>query len=222
MNRQARPAEEPERRRYHHGDVPAAAVDAALRHLRRERAPSFTLRSIARDLGVSHPSLYNHFAGRDALIDAVAVLGFRDLAGRLEEVIEAGADDLATVRATGRAVIDFAREEPALYRLMFGADLMGRKAADARLSTAMEAPLRLVAQLVAKGHAGGLWRPGDPLLIAAGMWAAAHGLALLIIDGRLAVLGADRADALIASTLDAVLRGYAAPLAAGGCGVDAG
>lgn len=216
MSGQAFDGEEVAQRRaargYHHGDVPAAAVAAALAHLHQHGQPDFTLRSIAQDLAISHPSLYNHFRSRDALIDAVAVVGFRDLAAQIEELVGASPDTLTTIRAVGHRVVDFARTQPGLYRLMFGADLMHRKADDARLASAMEAPLRLVAGLVQRSSDEGRLRAKDPLLTAAGMWATAHGLAMLVIDGRLDVLGADREGALVASTVDAMLAGFAAPV----------
>ena len=46
--------------------------------------PDVTMRRLAAQLGVSQPVLYSAFAGRQALIDAVALAGFDDLATALE------------------------------------------------------------------------------------------------------------------------------------------
>lgn len=166
------------------------------------------MRQIATELGIAHPSLYNHFASRDALVDAIAVHGFQVMLARARCLIDAHADPLEACQAFGRDIIAFAREQPALYRLMFGPLIIGRKTAGGPLGAATEAPLRLAADLVARAQEAGRLAPGDPLMVAASMWASAHGLALLIIDGRLGVLGAERGDELVDLTFGAIVAGF--------------
>jgi len=74
--------------------------------------PSVTMRRLAAELGVTQPVLYSAFASRQALIDAVALGGFDDLAAALE-----AAD--ASPMARMRAYLDFAAAHPRLYEAMF-------------------------------------------------------------------------------------------------------
>lgn len=69
---------------YRHGNVRADAVDAAYRMVALERHEKLSLRQLATELGIAHRSLYNHFADRDALLDAVATEAFTKLAARLK------------------------------------------------------------------------------------------------------------------------------------------
>src|SRR3954467_13423361 len=71
-----------------------------------------TMRRLAGELGVSQPVLYSVFAGRQALIDAVALNGFDDVAAALE------ATD-ASPMARMRAYLDFAAAHPRVYEAMF-------------------------------------------------------------------------------------------------------
>src|SRR3954453_23097730 len=71
-----------------------------------------TMRRLAGELGVTQPVLYSAFAGRQALIDAVALGGFGDLATALEAV---DASPLARMRA----YLDFAAAHPRVYEAMF-------------------------------------------------------------------------------------------------------
>src|SRR3954469_7065933 len=71
-----------------------------------------TMRRLAAELGVTQPVLYSAFAGRQALIDAVALGGFGDLAAALE-----AAD--ASPMARMRAYLDFAAAHPRVYEAMF-------------------------------------------------------------------------------------------------------
>ena len=69
------------------------------------------MREAARRAGVSHNAPYRHFSDRDALLDALAVEGFRELKQAL-----AGRSG----RELGEAYVRFALERPERFRLMFG------------------------------------------------------------------------------------------------------
>jgi AcrR family transcriptional regulator len=71
-----------------------------------------TVRRLAADLGVSQPVLYSVFASRQALIDAVALNGFSDVAAALEAVD-------ASPMARMRAYLNFAAAHPRVYEAMF-------------------------------------------------------------------------------------------------------
>src|SRR5947209_6739157 len=71
-----------------------------------------TMRRVAHELGVTQPVLYSAFASRQALIDAVALGGFRDIAAALEAV------DASPI-ARMRAYLDFAAAHPRVYEAMF-------------------------------------------------------------------------------------------------------
>jgi AcrR family transcriptional regulator len=71
-----------------------------------------TMRRLAAELGVTQPVIYSAVAGRQALIDAVAVAGFADLAAQLE------AAEVSPI-ARMRAYLDFAAAHPQTYEAMF-------------------------------------------------------------------------------------------------------
>jgi AcrR family transcriptional regulator len=74
--------------------------------------PAVTMRRLAGKLGVTQPVLYSAFASRQALIDAVALNGFSDVAAALEAVD-------ASPMARMRAYLDFAAGHPRVYEAMF-------------------------------------------------------------------------------------------------------
>src|ERR1700758_1589340 len=104
---------------YHHGDLRAACVRAAMELLEESGETALSLRAVARRAGVSPGAPYRHYADREALISAVAAVGYRELAGQLAAAHPAPAtpDDLAAVAV---AYVDFALAKPALFRVMFG------------------------------------------------------------------------------------------------------
>jgi len=80
-------------------------------------AKAVSIRSVAQRVGVTPPSIYLHFADKDALLDAVCARYFEKLD---EEMQRVSADQTSTVdvlRAQGLAYVRFAMRTPELYRI---------------------------------------------------------------------------------------------------------
>ena len=61
---------------YHHGDLRAALVDAALSLVKEGGIEALGLRAAARRAGVTHAAPYRHFEDKTDLLAAVAQNGF--------------------------------------------------------------------------------------------------------------------------------------------------
>ena len=73
----------PRRATYRHGNLKAAALKAAFGLVAKAGHETLSLREVADAVGVAHRSLYNHFADREALLDAVATEAYTRLAAVL-------------------------------------------------------------------------------------------------------------------------------------------
>src|SRR5215468_8751049 len=62
---------------YHHGDLREALVQAALREAEQGGPEAISIKALAKELGVSQPAPYRHFADREALLAAVTAEAFR-------------------------------------------------------------------------------------------------------------------------------------------------
>ena len=126
-----------------------------------------TMRRLAGELGVTQPVLYSAFPSRQALIDAVVLSSFGDLAAALTAV------DASPI-ARMRAYLDFAAAHPRLYEAMFSLPSGLVFAADDT-----PAPLRQAFS--------GLYAafPDDDGTRAEVAWSVLHGLATLQASGRL-------------------------------------
>ncbi|WP_197078074.1 MULTISPECIES: TetR/AcrR family transcriptional regulator [Gordonia] len=160
---------------YHHGDLPAALVRAAVEILEEGGAGDLSLRAAARRAGVSNAAPYRHFADRRALLSAVAAVGYRDLAIELAAVhpAPASADDLADV---GIAYVQFALSRPGLFRVMFAEPC---DPADEERTSAAETINAYVESIVAR-----VFPDAEPEPMAVAVWALVHGLAFLYLDGK--------------------------------------
>lgn len=170
-------------RPYHHGNLRPALLAAAERELAEHGIEGFSLRGVAKRAGVSHAAPAHHFADATGLLTALSAVGFeRFVATQKARQAEAPADGLSQLVAAGLGYIDFARANPALFRLMFSSDRPDH--GDETLRASAEAAM---AKLVEDA------RGADPRADAAGTladkaataWALAHGLADLLVAGRL-------------------------------------
>lgn len=196
---------------YHHGDLKRALLDASLGMLNEPGGANLlTLREVARRAGVSHAAPYRHFPSKEALIAEVAEEGFKQLRVEMLTRAEPFKDDpLRAHEVIGVGYVMFAVGHPAHFRVMFGADLAFEISEG--LSQAGQAAFAVNVESVIRCQQAGLMRPGDPMELAVSSWAVAHGLAQLIIDGRLVPTGftAQQAEALAASSARDLVRGLA-------------
>jgi AcrR family transcriptional regulator len=168
-------------RPYHHGNLRAALLESAEQTL--NEGGELSLRELARQVGVSHAAPRRHFAGKQALLDALAEDGFERLGDELRAAMEPAEGFDARLLAFARAYVRFATEHAALLELMFagkhrpGAADSLRQAAD----RAFDAPLSLIAEGQAAGEVVG----GDPQDVGTVAFAAFQGLASLANAGML-------------------------------------
>jgi AcrR family transcriptional regulator len=139
------------------------------------------MREVARRAGVSHQAPYHHFPDREAILAAIVADGFKRLRDVSLAALEGEGDPVARFTAIGKAYLDFALNNPAHFKLMFRSELVREdKHEDARICAqgAFDV-LVTVASEVAKrsGYA-------DHLVVLAG-WSMVHGLATLMLEGKL-------------------------------------
>ena len=153
-------------------DRRAQIADTARALLDAEGPQALTMRRIAGALGIKAPSLYKHVPDKAALEALVVATGFAEVAGTLAAAAADGtgsADGTGKLAAIAGAYRAYAVAHPHLYRLM------------------NQQPLRR--DLLPAGLEA---RAAQPLAEAAGydeararaMWAFAHGMVSLEIDGR--------------------------------------
>ena len=77
----------PRQRRYHHGDLRRAVINAAVEVITTEGTVAISLRDLARRAGVSHAAPAHHFKDKAGLLTAIAIEGYEILADSMQEAL---------------------------------------------------------------------------------------------------------------------------------------
>jgi AcrR family transcriptional regulator len=144
---------------------------------------AITVRGVAAKVGVTPMAIYRHFAGTDALVDALVLEGLDRWAARLATV---HADDpLDWLVAAGDEFLDFALEEPRRFEAAFLIPSSGaRRFPDDFASGRSPAGRLWIAQLETLRQAGRLASDTEPVEVGFTLWALAQGLVTLHRAGR--------------------------------------
>lgn len=222
------------KRTAHQADMQAAIKETAWRQIAEFGAPALSLRTIARELGITAPAIYNYYPRRDDLvtaliIDAYTSLGDSQLAAR--DAIPA--EDLSgRLTATGVAYRQWAITYPQRYQLIFGTPIPGYEAPVPQvLPSAARSLSALVSAIEAMRLAGRLRAVGFPqvkdeykfsfeqwqtygaqasllsLSVAILIWSRVHGLVSLEIEGKIPAFGPD-GDALYLYELELIQQQF--------------
>ncbi|WP_275006851.1 TetR/AcrR family transcriptional regulator [Promicromonospora iranensis] len=138
-----------------------------------------TTRRLAAEIEYSQPVLYSHFKGKAAIMTAVAVQGFEELAVEMRAARTAVRGTREALASVAAAYTSFATKRPALYDAMFthAVDLtFASPEGPAYLREGFDQLLQAVQPLAGDDDTG---------LLTETFWASLHGLAMLERSGRL-------------------------------------
>jgi AcrR family transcriptional regulator len=177
-------------------------------------AEGLTMRAIAKRLGVSATALYQHFESKSAILRAIRFEGVGRLHAMLAPAFEHD-DPLRRLAEQGVRYIQFARDNPWLYSILVDDEEEDwATMTEAERDRGTESHRRVV-QAFRDGIDRGVIRGDTDIGVAPIMlWAALHGMASLILRGRIREehpqFPMKDADAMVRSYVDSVLRGFKA------------
>ncbi|MEO7268837.1 MAG: TetR/AcrR family transcriptional regulator [Knoellia sp.] len=191
--------------RYHHGNLRSALLDAALDMSRVTGADALSLRAVTREVGVSTRAAYRHFANRQDLIRAVAIMGLSRMALMIEAELVKADSPVQRLCAVGRGYIGFALTEPGWFDVAMltprGFELFAEKGAEGASGLTPHGLLMSALEgLVDEGTLD----PRDVERTATLCWSGVHGYSSLVSRGPLSTLP-DEAARVVGGTLAADL-----------------
>lgn len=174
----------------------------------------FSMRKLARAVGVTAPALYRHFENKEQLLHDVMVQAYEQFAHYLYRAL-AGTTPRERIRMAGEAYLDFALEHPKLYDILFATPATsGLRTASEQLESLGCAVGQFWHDRVRECMDTGILAEGDPEAVSVTMWGHAHGLVTLHRKGvlmREGTMDEDAFRALFEASGMRLLRGLAAP-----------
>lgn len=161
---------------YHHGQLRQAVLDAAVAEIEAAGPANLSMREIARRAGVSHAAPAHHFGDKAGIFTAIATEGYRLIA----EATGAVAVGHEALLKGGLAYVNFALTHRGYFEVMFRPELY--RTDDRDLIAARDAAFAVLYRAVEDGLAQ---TAGDVLGTAIAAWSAAHGFAVLWLNGNL-------------------------------------
>jgi AcrR family transcriptional regulator len=175
-------------------DVRASILNASMALMNEGGLGALSMREVARRAGVSHQAPYHYFTDREAILAELAGDGFDRLYDYMMSAIGLARNTRADKnRALGEAYIRFALNNPEVFRLMFRCemvDLLRYPDAKAKADRCFE----LVADTLGAGAASTADKTSPDLVPVIAAWSAAHGLATLMLEGKLGEAFGDTMD----------------------------
>jgi AcrR family transcriptional regulator len=166
------------------GGLRDTLIETAAALVARKGPQGFSLREVARRARVSEAAPYWHFADREALLAAVAERGFHAMAATMMGLGSETTDPARRLQALGIGYVRFALAHPSYLRVMFGSEVPD-KSVHPGLKEAADRTFGFLVQAITDAQAAGRVRAGDPAELAVAAWSLVHGLAALLVDGRL-------------------------------------
>lgn len=157
----------------------------------RDGFDGFSMRALAKAVGVTAPALYRHYASKENVLHEIMGEAFRRLSTELYKALSEPTP-LERFRRAVTGYADFALENPRLYEVLFvPATMMG----DGELPESVQAQGCAVGQFfddrVRECVSAGVLRDDD---VAPTMWAHTHGMVSLYLRGRMSARGVESAD----------------------------
>jgi AcrR family transcriptional regulator len=153
-------------------------VRAALRLIDAGGAEAVTLRAVAREAGISAPSIYDHFDDLEQILGAVVGQCFVDLTTEIRAAGDGVTDPVQRLEAGCRAYLGYGARHPQRYELLFSRE----RPSDAAMGEAAASSAAAFATLqdsISDCAAHGRSASTDPFADAVALWSGLHGYARL-------------------------------------------
>jgi len=160
---------------------------------------ALTARNVAQAIGYTPGTLYNVFENIDALVAAINIESMQWFAEKLRHIAAQSDATHARVRKIAQAYLDFHKEEPQLWALLFAVPVNHH-------SDAYHEAIHQIFDQVTEAMQALSESPAVARQKAKVLWSTLHGICLLEQSGKLNVREADTPEELVGQFLDQFLK----------------
>lgn len=107
------------KREYHHGNLKSGLINLASEEIEHGNIDTFSIRSLAKRLGVVHGAAYRHFSDKNELIAHAFAKHYRDISAAFGASIGSG-QSINRLEEISQIYADFSFDKPHLFLAMAG------------------------------------------------------------------------------------------------------
>jgi len=169
---------------YHHGNLKSEFLRIAFEFIHKEDIEKLTLKVLSDATGTSRSAIYRHFSSKDALMEEIIRQGFSDFDNHTAPILQNQEKALVDrFYNASKAYIYWAKENPNLYRLLFGKKYAYIREEIMSIKEESCDGFGALKLAVEEGQKSGILKKEDSLKQSIIIWSSLHGLSSLIIDG---------------------------------------
>jgi len=182
-------------------------LDAARQIVQNSGFKDLSMRALARAVGVTAPTLYDYFASKDAVLDALYLEGVRGLRRDFDEIAACQVNSAQKLNKIAHAYRHFSATQTELFMLVFSrVDAAYRPGETEREEC--KALMIPILQIVVEAIENGSMRPCDPLAAGHFLWMTVHGFVMLEVNMVLGDCPPDEQRAQFEECLEMLADGF--------------
>jgi len=179
------------KRPYHHGDLRAALMTAALSLIDEHGVKGLALSDAAHLAGVSVAAPYRHFKDKEALLAEIAAEGFTIFRNALVQASQSHPEDkVKRLVEMGVAYVDFALHHRSHFQVMWESGII--QANHPEMQQTAQQAYRLLEEAANALHPRA--HPSRQQALVRAAWSLVHGYAMLTLAGELPAPGTEQND----------------------------
>jgi AcrR family transcriptional regulator len=164
---------------YHHGDLKEACLREGLAMLPEVGMDQFSLRAVARRLGVTPTALYHHFPNKEILLREMGRVVTHEFVGKLRAATSGASTPAESMMQMGLVYLEFFRLNPHYLDLLFHPDFKCTNRHDDDIHGVWNSVFRAIEVLLIQNG----MKPEEASYYSIWMWAGVHGMTGMLRDG---------------------------------------
>ena len=169
---------------YHHGNLKEDFLSIAFDFIANEDVDKLTLKVLSDATATSRSAIYRHFSSKDALIEMMIIKGFEEFDDGISPILKEKEKPLVDrFYLSGKYYIEYAKQNPNLYRLLFGKKYAYIREEIMSLQDEDCSGFGALKSAIEEGQQSGILKKESSYHQAIVVWSSLHGLSSLIIDG---------------------------------------
>ena len=169
---------------FHHGHLKEESLRIAFDFIKKEDIEKLTLKIISDATGTSRSAIYKHFSSKENLIETLIIDGLEKFDLHTSPTLRDSSIALVDrFYLAGKLYITFARENPNLYRLLFGHKYAHIRESVINIKDENCSGFGALKLAVEEGQSSGILKEESSFMRTIIIWSSLHGLSTLAIDG---------------------------------------